>query len=101
MSLSYFLTVSWESGQQGGGTEPEPEGLATLAYKLLSLVASEPQKETSLAGHEIAGFTQLRFWWSWLPTYDRTSYQLVVGLILFQPRSSASKGIVFTKFQFI
>ena len=85
MSLSQFFTVSWESGRQGGGTEAEPEGLATLTYKLLNLVASEPQKETSLARREIAGFTQLRFWWSWLPTYDRTSFLLVVGLILFQP----------------
>ena len=60
MAFSHFLTVSWESGRQGGGTEPQPEGLATLAYKLLRLAASEPQKETCLAGCEIAGFTGCR-----------------------------------------
>ena len=41
----------------GGGTDPEPDGLATLAYRLLSLAASESEKETCLAGCEIAGFT--------------------------------------------
>ena len=60
MAFSHFLAVSWESEQQGGGTEPEPEGLAPLAYKLLSLAASEPQKQTCLAGREIAGFTGCR-----------------------------------------